>query len=192
MPSRRAALLRVLPRAPLRRPALLLALLALLPALLSGSADRGFLIRVDHERFTLRATDLASGADGPSFQVSLGSQEHPTPRGLFALRRVVRNPRFTPGPALRARGQRAHPPSSDGPLGVAKIPFGPPSIAVHGGAHPLALGTPATLGCVGARDADLLDLLAFLDRGRALASPELRADGERHQALRRPVHLVVE
>lgn len=179
---------------PLRRPARLAraaAILAIPLLWVSAGADRGVLIEVDRAHYSLRALDLASGAVGPSFPVALGSPEHPTPRGAFPMRSVVRNPRFVPGPDARAAGARPHPPAPDGPLGIAKIPFAAGAIALHGGAHPFALRKPVSLGCVETRDADLLRLLRWLEARHALQPVRASNDGELHQRMRRPVHIVV-
>jgi hypothetical protein len=63
---------------------------------------------------------------------------------------------------------------------------------LHGGADPLLLGKPVSLGCVRARDRDLLILLDWLEQRGALGrSPGARAGHEVHQALRRPTLIVV-
>lgn len=166
--------------------------LALVPLLLGNAGDPGVVLRVDRATFSLRAIDLARSEIGPRFRVVLGSPSHPTPRGRFVVSRVVRNPAWNPGPAARERGAQPLGPSSDGPLGVAKLPFGPGAIALHGGAHDLALGKPVGLGCVETRDRDLEALLDWLEARRVLAPPRVAPDGQVYQTFRRPVRVVVE
>jgi lipoprotein-anchoring transpeptidase ErfK/SrfK len=61
---------------------------------------------------------------------------------------VVRNPGWSPGAIARSVGAHELPPSADGPLGAGKIPFAERGeIALHGGANPLLLGKPVSLGC---------------------------------------------
>lgn len=159
-------------------------------ALLGASDDAGVVLEVDRRRFALRAVDLERPARGPLFRVALGSRAHPTPTGVFPARRVIWNPDFLPGPRARARGARAVPPSSDGPLGVLKIPFGR-GMAVHGGAHRFARGHRLTLGCVSALDEDLVALVAWLEERGALAPRDPQPSGEIHQRLRRPLRIRV-
>jgi hypothetical protein len=160
-------------------------------ALVGAAGDPGILLELDRERFEVRARDLRDASEGPSLRVVIGSPAHPTPAGSFPLYRVVRNPRWTPGEIARHRGAREVPASSDGPLGVAKLSFGPEGVALHGGARPLLIGKPVSLGCVRALDADLLALLDWLEAAGALGAPSEAEDGERHQSFRRPARIVV-
>ena len=163
-----------------------------LPFLVASGGDPGLLLELDRERFEVRARDLATGAESPAFPVVLGSPTHPTPSGEYPLRVVVRNPGWTPGEIARARGARPVPPSSHGPLGVGKIPFARDGeIALHGGADPLLLGKPVSLGCARATDDDLLRLLTWLEERRALARPRSVDGGELHQHFRRPARVRV-
>jgi hypothetical protein len=171
---------------------LLLLLLLLAPALLAGVKDRGLVLELDRETFQLTARDLAHDVKGPTLSVVLGSPAHPTPAGQFPIYSVVRNPGWRPGPYARSLGARAVPPSSSGPLGVGKIPFAPDGIMLHGGADPLLLGKPVSLGCVRTRDRDLLILIDWLEeRGALVRSPGADAGHEVHQALRRPARILV-
>jgi hypothetical protein len=157
----------------------------------AGRADPGILLRLDRESFELDVADLRDGVDGPRLRVVLGSPAHPTPRGEYGLERVIRNPAWWPGPTARAAGARPLPPSSDTPMGVAKIPFGSKKVfAMHGGAIPLLLGKPVSGGCIRAADADLVALLAWLEERDALREPRSEPEGEIHQRFRRPARLV--
>jgi hypothetical protein len=163
-----------------------------LPWLIAGTADPGLLLELDRGTFEVRARDLASGAVGPSLRVVLGSPAHPTPSGTFPLHVVVRNPGWSPGSFARSVGAHAVPPSAEGPLGVGKIPFAERGeIALHGGANPLLLGKPVSLGCARATDQDLLRLLDWLEQQRALQRPVALAGGELRQYFRRPARVSV-
>jgi hypothetical protein len=104
----------------------------------------------------------------------------------------VRNPGWSPGTVARSFGAEAAPPSSRGPLGVGKIPFASRGeVTLHGGAHPLLLGKPVSLGCVRATDDDWLLLVGWLEAQRALQRPVEVAGGELHQYFRRPARVHV-
>jgi hypothetical protein len=168
------------------------AFLLCVPCLIAGSADPGVLLELDRQAFEVRARDLASGAVGPSLRVVLGSPAHPTPSGSYPLYVVVRNPGWNPGAFARSVGAHEVPPSAKGPLGVGKIPFAERGeIALHGGANPLLLGKPVSLGCARATDEDLLKLFAWLEQQRALQRPESVSGGELHQYFRRPARVSV-
>lgn len=171
---------------------LALMLLVVSAAPLAGaSGDPGILLELDRERFEVQARDLRDDRAGPALRVVVGSPAHPTPAGTFAIHQVVRNPRWTPGEIARGRGAQEKPASSDGPLGVAKISFGPDGIALHGGARPLLLGKPISLGCVRALDADLLALLDWLEAAGALGERRPGAEGEITQRFQRRARIVV-
>jgi hypothetical protein len=160
----------------------------LVPCLLvSGTSDPGVLLELDRATFEVRVRDLASGDEGPSLRVVLGSPAHPTPKGDFSLHVVVRNPGWIPGATARSYGAHPVPSSAAGPLGVGKIPFAQGGeIALHGGANPLLLGKPVSLGCARATDQDQLRLFDWLEGQRALQRPVAVAGGEQRQYFRRP------
>src|SRR5262249_24807190 len=148
-------------------------------SLVAGTSDPGVLLELDRARFEVRVRDLATGGEGPSLRVVLGSPAHPTPKGDFPLHLVVRNPGWSPGATARSYGAHPVPPSADGPLGAGKIPFAERGeIALHGGANPLLLGKPVSLGCARATDQDLMRLFDWLEQQRALQRPVAIAGGE--------------
>jgi lipoprotein-anchoring transpeptidase ErfK/SrfK len=144
-------------------------------------------VRVDLERFELVAVDARVPEAALVLPVATGSPRHPSPPGRYVPREVVRNPAWKPGNKARAWGAVPLAPSEDGPMGIAKIPLTGDGFAVHGGANPLVVGKPISLGCVRLSDADMQALLDWLERAGALAEPRTRANGEIHHALRRPV-----
>jgi hypothetical protein len=173
----------------MRSPTALIALV--LPVLLGATGDPGVLIEVDLARFSLECRDLAADAVGPALRVAVGSPAHPTPTGEFHPRLVVRNPGWWPGPHARRLGARARRPSSHGPLGAGKIPLEVGAIQIHGGADPLELGKPVSLGCVSLRDDHWLALVEWL-RSRDSLDPEHPTPrGDLVSAFRRPVRVVV-
>jgi len=158
---------------------------------IGAATDPGILLELDRARFEIRVRDLRDEREGPPLRVVIGSPAHPTPAGTFPLYQVVRNPRWTPGEIAAHRGAHEIPASSEGPLGVAKLTFGPEGVALHGGARPLLLGKPVSLGCVRALDAELLALLDWLEAAGALGDRRDGGDGQVLQAFRRPARIVV-
>lgn len=156
-------------------------------ALIGAARDPGVHVRVDLERFELVAVDARRPADALVLAVATGSPEHPSPPGRYTPREVVRNPGWKPGVRAREWGAEPMDPSEHTPMGVAKIPLTANGFALHGGANPIVVGKPVSLGCVRLSDPDMLALLDWLERAGALAPARPRANGEIHQGLRRPV-----
>jgi len=172
----------------------LLPVLFLLPvsAPARADADPGLVLDLDRERFLLTTRDEQSGDVGPRIRIALGSPANDTPNGDHAVGRVILNPAWHPSADALAAGSRPLPPSLDGPMGVAKIPFARTgAIALHGGGDPRVLGKPISGGCVRARDADLLRVIAWLLERDALAESLVQQDGEVHRSFQRPVRLRV-
>jgi hypothetical protein len=176
-------------RARMRYPCALIALV--LPLLLGSAGDPGVLIEVDLDRFMLLSRDLAADEIGPALRIAVGSPAHPTPTGEFHPREVVRNPGWFPGAHARRLGARARPPSSDGPLGAGKIPLEFGAIQIHGGADPLELGKPVSLGCVTLHDRAWLVLVDWLRARASLAPEQATPRGDLVSAFRRPIRVVV-
>jgi len=159
-------------------------------SLLGASGDPGVLLELDRDAYVVVARDLRAGVNGPALRVAVGSPGHPTPTGSFPLRQVVHNPGWNPGPTARRAGARPEPPSNEGPLGAAKIPF-LGAYALHGGSRPLLLGKPITSGCLRSADPQLLELLAWLGQQGALGTERTLASGESRQSFVRPARLVI-
>ncbi len=160
-------------------------------ATLGGGPDPGLLLEVDLAAFRLAARDLGDAAAGPTLRVAVGSPSHPTPRGEFSPRRVVLNPRWTPGPHARSLGARPLPPSSDGPLGAGKMPLEHGAIQIHAGAEPLELGKPTSLGCVAVADESWHALVSWIEERGGLHPWRRRPEGDAVGEFHRPVRVVV-
>lgn len=172
---------------------LLLLASALVCGSASGDGDPGLLLELDRERFEVVARDRLTGDLGPRIRIVLGSPAHDTPSGDYPIGRVILNPSWRPSDEATAAGAERTPPSTTSPMGVAKIPFAETgSIALHGGGDPRLLGKPVSGGCVRARDADLLRIVAWLLERDALGPADLQPDGEVHRSFRRPVRLRVQ
>ncbi len=165
---------------------------ALVLGLVAATRDPGLVLTIDRSRFELSARDARDGSQGPRLPVAVGSPAHPTPSGRFSAHAVILNPAWHPSARARGNGAQVRPASSDGPMGVAKIPFAQGGeIALHGGGRPLLLGKPISNGCVRASDRDLLALLDWLEARGALAARRPQTDGEVERAFRRPVQVIV-
>jgi len=143
---------------------------------------------VDLERFRLEAVDVRGKR--LSLRVAIGSPRHPTPRGSFRLARLIQRPAWHPGTEARRRGGRPTPATWDGPMGVAKIPFRG-AFAVHGGAEPIEVGKPVTLGCIQLSDESMRQLIEWLDARGVLSGSQPQASGEIHVRFREPAALQI-
>ena len=155
-----------------------------------GGGDPGLILDLDRARFEVSSLDARTGDVGPRIRIVLGSPANDTPDGDYAIGRVILNPSWHPSDSAKSAGAKPSPPSLDGPMGVAKIPFAKTgSVALHGGGDLLLLGKPISGGCVRARDADLLRIIAWLLERDALAPVDMQLDGEVHRSFQRPVRL---
>ncbi|HKA16041.1 MAG TPA: L,D-transpeptidase [Myxococcota bacterium] len=175
----------------LRAPTRALFVIALPMLLLGSLRDPGLLIEVDLANFSLATTDLSEDAVGPALPVAIGSPAHPTPTGEFRPQRVVRNPAWSPGASARGLGARARRPSSDGPLGVGKIPLESGAIQIHGGADPREIGKPVSRGCVSLRDESWVELVDWLRARNSLEPWHASPRGDFVSRFRRPIRVVV-
>jgi L,D-transpeptidase-like protein len=152
-----------------------------------AARDPGLRVRVDLARFELVAVDERHPDETLVLPVATGSPAHPSPSGRYLPHEVVRNPGWQPGAQARAWGAEPMDPSDHGPMGIAKITLRGDGFAVHGGANPILVGKPVSLGCVRLSDRDMLALLDWLDRAGALEPGHASGNGEIHQRLRRTV-----
>lgn len=161
-----------------------------LPGTTKAADDPGLILDLDRDLFELSTFDARSGEAGPRVRVVLGSPANDTPNGDHPVGRVILNPSWHPSDAALGAGAVPVAASLDSPMGVAKIPFANTgSIALHGGGDLLLLGKPVSGGCVRARDADLLRIIAWLMEQGALSPPAVQDDGEVHRSFQRPVRL---
>lgn len=83
------------------------------------------------------------------YPVSVGADEHPTPRGDFSIKRIVWNPRWVPPDAEWARGKSAKEPGHPAnPMKVVKIFFQEPDYYIHGTGALESLGKAESHGCL--------------------------------------------
>jgi len=142
--------------------------------------------------FSLSVRDPSDRVIGPTIAVALGSPATATPTGRFPLERIILSPSWHPGAAGKQSGAESEQASLTTPMGAVKIPFAEGgAIALHGGGDARILGKPISAGCVRATDADLLRVVAWLDRHDALLPETESQDGEIHRRFQRPVELIV-
>lgn len=102
-----------------------------------------------------------------SYTVAVGQSAHPTPRGSFAIRRVIWNPRWVPPKAGWARGKTPKEPGDpNNPMGRVKLFFSEPDYYIHGTENQASLGRAESHGCVRMANSDIVELAKLvMDRG---------------------------
>jgi lipoprotein-anchoring transpeptidase ErfK/SrfK len=94
-----------------------------------------------------------------SYSVAVGKPQHPTPRGSFATRRIVWNPRWVPPNERWARDKAPRAPGDPrNPMGRVKIFFSDPDYYIHGTRDVDSLGEAESHGCVRMRNSDVIAL----------------------------------
>ncbi|HEX4936330.1 MAG TPA: L,D-transpeptidase [Gemmatimonadaceae bacterium] len=84
-----------------------------------------------------------------SYDVAIGKDDNPTPRGSFSVRKLVWNPGWVPPDEKWARKKSAKAPGEKGnPMKVVKIFFREPDYYIHGTGETHTLGTKASHGCL--------------------------------------------
>lgn len=153
-----------------------------------ASVPQGIVFDIALERYELQIR--VNGRVGPVVPIALGTPSNPTPRGGFDVMKLIANPAYTPGPEGVRRGGTPHRASSDGPLGIAKIPFSG-SFQIHAGADPLSLGKPVTLGCVGLTDADMATVISWLEAEGVIEAGTWGAGGQLHRNFSQPARVEI-
>ncbi len=85
-----------------------------------------------------------------TFQVAVGTDDYPTPKGTFRIRKMIWNPSWRPPPNSDwARGKKARGPGDpQNPMKVVKIFFKEPDYYIHGTGAVESLGSAASHGCL--------------------------------------------
>jgi lipoprotein-anchoring transpeptidase ErfK/SrfK len=103
------------------------------------------------------------GAVTRTWPVAVGTKTHPTPRGSFAVRRMIWNPRWVPPDSEWARNEKPRGPGDPrNPMGRVKIFFRDPAYYIHGTTDGGSVGRAASHGCVRMRNADVIELARLL------------------------------
>jgi lipoprotein-anchoring transpeptidase ErfK/SrfK len=135
-----------------------------------------------------------------SYPVAVGKSQHPTPRGSFAIRRVIWNPRWVPPDSEWARGMKPRGPGDPrNPMGRVKAFFREPTYYLHGTDDDSSIGRAASHGCVRLRNDDIIDLSRLLvENGGRPIDPSMiqriinRVRTEHEVRLSRPVPLRIQ
>ena len=85
-----------------------------------------------------------------TFQVAVGTDDYPTPKGTFRIRKMIWNPSWRPPPNSDwAKGKKARGPGDpQNPMKVVKIFFKEPDYYIHGTSAVESLGSAASHGCL--------------------------------------------
>jgi lipoprotein-anchoring transpeptidase ErfK/SrfK len=83
-----------------------------------------------------------------TFRVAVGTSQHPTPKGLFAIIQKQRNPTWIPPDSPWAKGLGPIPPGPGNPLGTRWMGTSAPAVGIHGTSAPSSIGTAASHGCI--------------------------------------------
>lgn len=123
-----------------------------------------------------------------SYPVSVGTPDHPTPLGSFAIDRVEWNPWWVPPPFDWARDERVTPPGPTNPVGRVRLTFAR-YLHIHGTSLEETLGTAASHGCVRMSNEDAIELARRVHAAVPPALPDsllaaLEADPGRTLAVR--------
>ncbi len=83
------------------------------------------------------------------FMVSVGKDAHPTPSGVFKIKKLVWNPKWTPPDEKWAKGKTAKEPGHpENPMKTVKIFFREPDYYIHGTDAVNSLGDAGSHGCL--------------------------------------------
>jgi murein L,D-transpeptidase YcbB/YkuD len=110
---------------------------------------------------------LEDGRVTRTITVAVGTPDHPTPIGAFAITKIVWNPWWVPPPFEWAKKERVTPPGPNNPTGRVKLYFGW-YLFLHGTPDTASLGHAASHGCVRMANPDAIALARTL---HAHASP---------------------
>jgi murein L,D-transpeptidase YcbB/YkuD len=83
------------------------------------------------------------------YPVAVGHDNHPTPTGRFAVRKLIWNPAWVPPDEKWAKGKKpAAPGAKSNPMKTVKIFFQEPDYYIHGTGAVSSLGEAASHGCL--------------------------------------------
>jgi murein L,D-transpeptidase YcbB/YkuD len=112
------------------------------------------------------------GKNTKVFKVSVGMVGHQTPAGTYRISQAIWNPWWHPPASPWAEGRKPEPPGPDNPMGRVKMNFAP-LLYIHGTNDKVALGDPASHGCVRLLNEDLIELTRLV---QSYATPGIDQD----------------
>jgi lipoprotein-anchoring transpeptidase ErfK/SrfK len=128
-----------------------------------GAAEASFALRISLGERKLHVVE--GGEVTRSYSVAIGAPKHPTPKGRFAIRHVIWNPRWVPPDAKWARNKKPKGPGEPGnPMGKVKMFFKEPDYYIHGTHDVDSLGSAESHGCIRMRNADVVELAQLVMR----------------------------
>jgi murein L,D-transpeptidase YcbB/YkuD len=98
-----------------------------------------------------------NGRNTRVYKVSVGMVGHQTPAGTYQISQSIWNPWWHPPASPWAEGRKPEPPGENNPMGRVKLNFAP-LLYIHGTNDRVALGDPASHGCVRLMNDDLIEL----------------------------------
>lgn len=120
-----------------------------------SAADYYLVVKLSNRSLTV----YANNHPVRSYDVAIGSPQHPTPTGSFAIRKVVLNPRWAPPDADWAKGKDPKGPRDrDNPMKVAKLFFQEPDYYIHGTSDVDSLTRAESHGCLRMHPKDVAEL----------------------------------
>lgn len=106
-------------------------------------------LRLEVDLSQRRLAAVVDGRTVETFDVSVGTDENPTPRGEFRIRKVVFNPAWKPPDEEWARGKTAKAPGHpENPMKRVKMFFQEPDYYIHGTGDEDSLGKAESHGCI--------------------------------------------
>ena len=88
------------------------------------------------------------------FGVAVGQATFPTPKGLFRIIQMQRNPWWIPPSSSWAKGAKPIPPGPGNPLGTRWMGISSPAVGIHGTPDAASIGYSASHGCIRMRIPD--------------------------------------
>ena len=148
-----------------------------LTCLLWSSAAAAAELRLEVDLSDRQLVARVDGEIVDTFMVAVGKDSYPTPRGGFAIRKLIWNPSWKPPDSKWARGKTAKPAGHpDNPMKVVKIFFKEPDYYIHGTADNDSLGEAESHGCVRMHESDVTRLaqLVMTYGGKPMTEPWYR------------------
>jgi murein L,D-transpeptidase YcbB/YkuD len=119
--------------------------LTVLLSTLSAQAD----LRLEVDRETRSLAVAVDGSTLDTFPVAVGTDDYPTPKGTFTIRKVIFNPAWAPPDSKWAKGKGPKPPGHpDNPMKKVKMFFKEPDYYIHGTDADHSLGKAESHGCL--------------------------------------------
>lgn len=130
-------------------------------------------LQVDLDKKELVA--FVDGEIAARYDVAVGKKSDPTPRGQFAVRKIIWNPSWVPPPGEKwAKGKKATPPGHpENPMKRVKMFFKEPDYYIHGTGDEDSLGAAESHGCIRMAKEDVAELsrLVMEHGGKPMPEP---------------------